>query len=63
MGTKVFQGFKEAGVSDRLAHEAAQEVSNLERRLIRVEVMVGVNLALTIAMLVGVFSLILKNST
>lgn len=54
MLSKTYDAFKEAGVPDRKAREAAEEIAGFWRRRIRLEVMVALILA-------GVVSLVAKS--
>ena len=57
MLSKTYDAFREAGASEDKARAAAEEVANLHSRLTRIEIMMGVILALQIPILVKVFTL------
>ena len=46
----------EAGASDTKAQAAAQEVAALDRRLLRLEVMLGINITITLAIAAKLFT-------
>ena len=46
----------EAGASETKAKAAAQEVAALDRRLLRLEVMLGINITITLAIAAKLFT-------
>lgn len=46
----------EAGASETKAKAAAQEVAALDRRLLRLEVMLGINITITLAIAAKLFA-------
>ena len=56
MLSRTYAAFKSAGVSDEEAREAAEEIAKFENRPTRIEVMVGISLAVSIVVLAKLFS-------
>ena len=56
MPSRTCAAFKSAGVSDEEAREAAEEIAKFENRPTRIEAMVGISLAVSIAILAKLFS-------
>ena len=56
MLSDTYEALIEAGASEVKAKAAAQEVAALDRRLLRLEVMLGTNLTITLAIATKLFT-------
>ncbi len=56
MLSDTYDALIEAGASESKAKAAAQEVAALDRRLLRLEVMLGINITITLAIAAKLFS-------
>ena len=56
MLSDTYDALIEAGASESKAKAAAQEVAALDRRLLRLEVMLGINLTITLAIAAKLFT-------
>ena len=56
MLSDTYDALIEAGASETKAKAAAQEVAALDRRLLRLEVMLGINLTITLAIAAKLFA-------
>lgn len=56
MLSDTYEALIEAGASEAKAKAAAQEVAALDRRLLRLEVMLGINLTITLAIATKLFT-------
>ena len=55
MLSDTYDALVEAGASEAKAKAAAQEVAALDRRLLRLEVMLGINITITLAIAAKLF--------
>ena len=56
MLSKTYDALKEAGAPDEKARAAAEEIANLHSRLLRLEVMAGINITLSVAIALKLFT-------
>lgn len=56
MLSDTYDALIEAGASEARAKAAAQEVAALDRRLLRLEVMLGINITITLAIAAKLFT-------
>ena len=56
MLSDTYDALIEGGASDAKAKAAAQEVAALDRRLLRLEVMLGINITITLAIAAKLFT-------
>ena len=56
MLSDTYDALIEAGASESKAKAAAQEVAALDRRLLRLEVMLGINITITLAIAAKLFT-------
>lgn len=56
MLSDTYDALIEAGASESKAKAAAQEVAALDRRLLRLEVMLGINITITLAIAAKLFA-------
>ena len=56
MLSDTYDALIEAGASEAKAKAAAQEVASLDRRLLRLEVMLGINITITLAIAAKIFT-------
>ncbi|MDE2927855.1 MAG: hypothetical protein OXT71_15780 [Acidobacteriota bacterium] len=56
MLSDTYDALIEAGASETKAKAAAQEVAALDRRLLRLEVMLGINITITLAIAAKLFT-------
>ena len=56
MLSDTYDALIEAGASETKAKAAAQEVAALDRRLLRLEVMLGINITITLAIAAKLYS-------
>lgn len=59
--SETYEAFKEAGASDARARAAAEEIAAFESRLIRVETKLNMVLSGTVALLVGMITLVIRS--
>lgn len=61
MLSETYEALKEAGASEARARAAAEEIAAFESRLIRVETRLNMVLSGTVAILVGIVTLVIRS--